>query len=307
MVKLMPHRNLDAVYDYPVNSYFSNIDLSENHVFSSRSGGFFETRVVVRDETKGVVYVSSQDGCSMGCRMCHLTQSHQKFFRNASLEEIYSQIDYGLMRLKKKFLLFNRVHLNFMARGEPLDNKRISTHIGNIEDYFQSRLIDMDFEGNSRILISSIFPSKHDIKELDYFKNSKISIFYYSLYSFDKNFRRRWLPNAREPSEVFSFLREFYFATGRRSRIHHCFIENQNDSLAHVSEIVDRLNDLDFPIDINIVRYNAHISSNTSETSLERIYELVEFMTKNYRNGALKIINRIGFDVKASCGMFLEK
>src|SRR5690606_9370538 len=88
-----------------------------------------------------------------------------------------------------------RLHYNFMARGEPLSNPLLLDEGPSV----LHALRDMaGYTMEVKFLISTILPeslvdrSLHDI----FFEESLYPEIYYSIYSVNPEFRRRWLPRA---------------------------------------------------------------------------------------------------------------
>ena len=103
----------------------SRDDNSVNFVWQAGDRGFFEARYVRRTREKLVVYLSSQSGCAHRCHMCHLTASGQTRLRNATVDDLTRQAATVLEWYDRQGEPAERVHFNFMARGEPLANPHL--------------------------------------------------------------------------------------------------------------------------------------------------------------------------------------
>lgn len=101
----------------------SKIDDSINWV-TKTDVGYLEARFV-RRKSKLIAYVSSQTGCVQACRMCHLTSTGQTAHRNASAKEIVDQAKQALRYINTRERYAKSIHINFMARGEPLLNDQL--------------------------------------------------------------------------------------------------------------------------------------------------------------------------------------
>lgn len=160
-------------------------------------------------------------------------------------------------------------------------------------------------EADIHLIISTILPRKFIPETSHSIFSSKNTKIYYSLYSLDPGFRKKWLPNAATPEVASVFLKQFYEVTGHAPRVHHCFIKGENDSEEDVMNVCRFLNSFDFPMSINIVRYNSFSQKFGSESSLETIEKNIRILRENTK-GTVKIVNRVGIDISASCGMFVE-
>jgi adenine C2-methylase RlmN of 23S rRNA A2503 and tRNA A37 len=87
-------------------------------------------------------------------------------------------------------------------------------------------------------------------------------------------------------------------------KFHHCFIEGENDSLDDVKEMLNIIAKHDLDVEFNLVRYNPYSEVQGKESSEEVISRNMQLISSNLIS---KIIPRVGYDVKASCGMFVDK
>lgn len=268
--------------------------------------GMLEARFVQRVDDYFIVYLSSQTGCKQACRMCHLTATGQTDSRDVTVEEYFEQAKRVFEHYATLGNPATRVHFNFMARGEPLANK----HFLENADYILRELKRMaDCWGlESKFLISTIFPKTFDQWELtDIFKDPEVRPeLYYSLYSTDRDFRRKWVPKAIEPSIALSLLTRWNRSTGKVPKIHYAFIENENDSLGDVKRCIDLIEQYDVPVNWNIVRYNPPEGHYSKEPVEGHIKYLAGYIRNRLPKARVKLIPRVGLDVKASCGTFLK-
>lgn len=276
----------------------SNIDESINFINETETGvGYFESRYVRRCNEKVAMYVSIQSGCDKGCRMCHLTKTKQTSFVNATREDIRKQLE-PVINHYKKMEPADIVHINYMSRGEPLDNPLVlSEAIQETAEVMKENGID-----NFLQIISTIMPKsfyKYGVSLSDIFGAEKPRV-YYSLYSTDSNWRRLWFPKAASYDEALFTLRD-YWEQGGDVRIHLPFIKNQNDSESNIRKIVEYVQATGMNCDFNIVRYN-DFDGTYEETDFDNLLHLQETIEEYGVNA--KMITRVGEDVAASCGMF---
>ena len=57
---------------------------------------------------------------------------------------------------------------------------------------------------------------------------------------------------------------------------------------------------------MNIVRYNPYSANMGEEPPEDRIFQLRERIQGTYPDIVVRVVPRVGFDVKASCGMFVS-
>ena len=284
----------------------STIDESRNFVLVPEAGGMVEARYVRRCAEYFIVYVSSQTGCRKACRMCHLTQTGQVHANNLTIDEIVNQAIEVLSWYDGHAAPAKVVHFNFMARGEPFAN----THILEDGAALVSRLCAEAFRRHliPRVKMSSIFPAEldavHGLAELFGGYNPDV---YYSIYSVDPHFRRRWLPKAMAPDNALEMLRDYQLQTRKIPVLHFAFIEGENDSEDSVRSICAKVNKMRLRVDVNIVRYNPHsprVGREPDENIIQRNAMIMERCLPGCR---VKVVPRVGFDVKASCGMFVSQ
>lgn len=266
--------------------------------------GSIEARYVRRSADYIVVYLSSQTGCDQGCRMCHLTATGQTSLRNVTVDELFEQADAVLDYYRQHAAPAPAVHYNFMARGEPMANPALLHHADEILSGLAQRAVQLNLR--PRYLVSTIMPK--DLKERaieDIFLTHHPE-FYYSIYSVDDRFRRRWLPKALPANDALDRLASWQRATYKLCKIHYAFIEGENDSEADVHAICDAIVERRLMVHVNIVRYNPHDQRRHGREPAEDIVQRnAEIFRQRLVNSRVKVIPRVGYDVKASCGMFL--
>ncbi|MDQ0135835.1 adenine C2-methylase RlmN of 23S rRNA A2503 and tRNA A37 [Neorhizobium galegae] len=225
---------------------------------------------------------------------------------NAVLEDILIQAETVISALQELNITVKNLHFNFMARGDVVSNVDLVRSWNDVELGLSSLAQRKNISANAAILVSTIFPRKIGFEYIENLLKSKITNIYYSYYSKKDSFRRRWLPNSQSVEESCIFLKKFHEASGKRPRFHFCFINGQNDSTEDLDDLIDVASDFSPFFDVNIVRFNPPPGSNYTESPEERVLENVEYLRKYLPNSNVKIISRVGYDVKASCGMFLE-
>ncbi len=276
----------------------SSLDSSINFSRPDPRGGMIETRFVQRTPERFIVYISSMLGCDKACRFCHLTQTGQTNATCLSEDEMVEQARTVLGEVGNAGA--QTVHYNFMARGEALSNPSVNRNLF-------SRLAELaaSYGLASRIKISSILPEDtwtNDPRDLHGDGCPPVD-FYYSLYSTDSDWRRRWIPKAMRPFEAMSWLRRYQKVTGQRVILHWALIDGENDRIedARAAATLARL--LGVQADFNLVRYNP-ANGKSREAPEEKIQSFLNEMEGGV-HGRIRMIPRVGADVAASCGCFL--
>lgn len=282
----------------------SEQDISVNFIFDNK----IESRFVRRVEDYFIVYLSSHDGCNKACRFCHLTQTKQTSFNEQTLENYVLQAKTVLEHYDSVVDsqgAAQKVNFNFMARGEPLANKVILT---NAKELF-SQIADLAKARNliPHFNISSIMPD--DLENVDLseaFKDvdSDFTI-YYSLYSVEPDFRKRWLPKSLAVNKALEKLEKLQKLKNNPIAFHWAFIEDENDSIEGIKKITDLISNYEIEAKFNLVRYNPYSENQGVEPKEEILERNFEELNQFFKNPKSRIVPRVGFDVKASCGMFV--
>ena len=278
----------------------SNIDKSVNFV-EEQLVGFLESRYVRKVEDYFICYLSSQTGCNRGCKFCHLTATNQTSFKDSDFNDFMAQ-SMQVFRHYRKESPAKFVHYNFMARGEALANK----HLIKDGDEILTALGQMAKKENlfPKFNISTIMPKTLNKSLTEMFRMANPTL-YYSIYSIDEAFRKEWLPSAMPVSDALDQLKDYQDMTKKILKIHFAFIKDKNDSLENLQGIVNELNKRNLLCEFNLVRYNPYSEVQGSESSEEVIERNLHFLKDNFK-GKVQMIPRVGFDVKASCGMFVK-
>lgn len=285
----------------------SEIDPSVNFVWDVAPGEALEARYVRRHENYVACYLSTQTGCAQACRMCHLTATGQNHPRDAKFDEVVDQARTVLDYYHQTKPGAKTVHYNFMARGEPMD----SLLIVNESQRLFLRLGEMAAEYGMipRFLVSTIMPTSIPFSLEQLFPTVHPEI-YYSLYSMDPKFRKRWLPRAMPPENALDLLTEWQRHTKKIVRIHHALIRGENDNwvgnFSDVRQIAQAVRERGLRADFTLVRYNPPGEKYGSEPDQETYQRYAAELQTELPMSRIKTIDRVGFDVAASCGMFVN-
>lgn len=284
----------------------SKIDSSVNFVNKTDSG-FLESRYVYRPGSDHITcYLSTQTGCKQGCRMCHLTTTKQTDAQDAGIAEIWDQADLVLTHYNEKRPQVKAIHFSFMSRGEPFASSVFKLN----GDFVLYNLATMA-QGCCllpRFCISTIMPKEIESVVLSRIFPIMQPNIYYSIYSMDPAFRKKWLPNAMSAEEALEKLKEYQDDTGRIVRLHWALIEGENDSFENVREIAGAVNRVGLRVDVNLVRYNPpELEDRGMEASEDAYNRTAEALRLWWPQARVKVVSRVGPDVFASCGMFVGR
>jgi 23S rRNA (adenine2503-C2)-methyltransferase len=281
----------------------SSQDKSVNFVEDALQG-FLESRYVRKCDEYFICYLSSQSGCNQGCRFCHLTATKQTKFEDVLPMDYLSQASKVLKHYVQSGVKARMVHYNFMARGEALANPYMLDQADSILYDLGKVATAIDPMLGVRFNVSTIMPKALDRPLQQVFRVVHPTI-YYSLYSVDEDFRKRWMPQAMPVTQALSALREYQVFSKKTIKIHQCFIEGENDSFDDVEGVLQALRLHDLDVQFNVVRYNPF--SGVQGVESPYLHRIIQWLKKDLGPHRVKEIPRVGYDVKASCGMFVEK
>ena len=284
----------------------SEQDLSVNWITDHAQTGKEEARYVRRSEDYFIVYLSAQTGCKQACRFCYLTQTGQTNYVDLTMDEMAQQAEPVLAHYKKvrgEQGAAEKVHYNFMARGEPLANPHLIEGFPALHAALSKAAHDLSL--TPKFKISTIMPKCAEAADLlkTFSGLSSVGV-YYSLYSLEPAFRRRWLPKAMCPYKALDKLAALQEHDPNITlALHGAFIEGENDNLANAQAMIDEINKRSIKAKFNLVRYNPYSAKQGREAPQETLDDIFTLMQHGLKGENSRIVPRVGFDVNASCGM----
>lgn len=283
----------------------SNVDQSVNFIYPSNNIGKFEARYVRREDQYFIIYVSSQSGCDQACRMCHLTATGQNQLDNATLEDFIQQAESVYSHYDEVNNPAKVIHYNFMARGEPLNNPVV---LNNNEELFKNfKILAQQRNLEAKYLISTIMPTTMENRTLVNIFPRTYPDIYYSIYSTNDKFRKKWLAKALPYQRSLELLKEWQEYNGKIPKIHFAFIKGENDKEEDMVNIANAINAMELKVSVNIVRYNPYADKYGQESDEITIQRNTDILSSLLSPENIRIVPKVGFDVKASCGMFVDK
>ena len=283
----------------------STIDKSVNFIEKALEG-FLESRYVRKVDDYFICYLSSQTGCNQGCRFCHLTATKQTKPADSLIPDYCAQAREVLRHYLKEKAPAKYMHYNFMARGEPLAT---STMLESGDEVFKSLRAITDIYAPDlgiKFNVSTILPRTLNKPLTSVFKAFHPTL-YYSMYSVNEDFRKKWLPSAMPLDDALPLLKDYQDFSKKILKVHHCLIQGENDSIDDAKQLSHILDFYGITYEFNLVRYNPFSEVQGKESSedviskyLSALYDSSNKITK------IKVIPRVGFDVNASCGMFIQ-
>ena len=197
-------------------------------------GKKIETVLMLHQDRRHTVCISSQVGCALKCGFCATGEAG--FKRNLTAEEMISQVLFFGRYLKKNKFVDDRItNVVFMGMGEPLlnyDNVMSAIKFINSENGLNigARKISISTAG----VISGI---KKLAKE-----NLQINLAI-SLHAANDKLRQKLMPIAQDNSleELIKAMDEYLKKTKRQVMIEYILIDGVNDSVEQAKELADLL------------------------------------------------------------------
>nr|WP_297169024.1 23S rRNA (adenine(2503)-C(2))-methyltransferase RlmN [uncultured Dysgonomonas sp.] len=282
----LANRNLlsekyDVGRSLPVDDQRS-IDGTVKYLFKTDAGKFIESVMIPEDE-RATLCVSSQVGCKMNCLFC--MTGKQGFNGNLSANEILNQV----CSIDESDDLTNIV---FMGMGEPLDNYE------QLKKTLDIMTSDYGFAWSPKRITVSTTGVTPKLKRFLDETNAHLAV---SLHTPIKEQRLSIMPaeKAFPLSGVLDLLKEYDWSKQRRLSFEYIMFKDFNDSIAHAKELFKILNGLDCRV--NLIRFHAIPNVDLVTSSNETMIQFRDFLT---RKGLMCTIRSSrGEDIFAACGM----
>lgn len=282
----LANRNLlsekyDVGRSLPVEDQRS-IDGTVKYLFKTDAGKFIES-VMIPEDDRATLCVSSQVGCKMNCLFC--MTGKQGFNGNLSANEILNQV----CSIDESDDLTNIV---FMGMGEPLDNYE------QLKKTLDIMTSDYGFAWSPKRITVSTTGVTPKLKRFLDETNAHLAV---SLHTPIKEQRLSIMPaeKAFPLSGVLDLLKEYDWSKQRRLSFEYIMFKDFNDSIAHAKELFKILNGLDCRV--NLIRFHAIPNVDLVTSSNGTMIQFRDFLT---RKGLMCTIRSSrGEDIFAACGM----
>ncbi len=255
--------------------------------------------VLIPEEDRNTLCVSSQVGCAMNCSFC-LTGT-MGFIRNLIPSEIVNQVcavrDFLIAEPPENLIGPVEVtNIVFMGMGEPLNNfDNLITALSILTEQK-----GLDFAGR-KITVSTcgIIPQIRPLGELS---TVNLAI---SLHAIDDATRNKLMPiNTRYSlDDLFKACRNFPMPKRRRIMFEYILLKGINDSDEDACMLAEKLRDI--PCKINLLPYNESPDLPYKSPSRERILSFQDILRKE--KYSVFIRNSRGSDISAACGQLAGK
>lgn len=257
-------------------------DGTKKYLFPVGEGNAVEA-VMIPDEERKTLCVSSQAGCRMGCRFC--MTGRQGFHGNLSTAEILSQF----IGIDEAGGLTNAV---FMGMGEPLDN------LDNVLRAIEVLTADWGFGWSpKRITLSTIGVLPNLRRYLDQTR-CHLAVSLHNPFP-DERVEIMPVQKAWPVHDVIDLIREYDFTGQRRVSFEYTMFAGLNDDKRHADALIRLLRGLECRV--NLIRFHK-IPDAPFETTPQIIMERFRDRLSNHGITCTIRASR-GEDILAACGM----
>ena len=254
--------------------------------------------VLIPDDERGTLCISSQVGCAMDCSFC--ATGKQGFNRNLTAAEIIGQVWMANQRLGAKPGTDRAItNIVFMGMGEPLANyKHVLTAIKVLVDDFGYGL------SKRRVTVSTsgLVPTLNKLAE-----DCDVALAV-SLHAPSDALRDVLVPiNKVHPiGELMEACRRYVDSKDHR-HVHVTFeyvmLEGVNDSLEHAKQLAQVVKDV--PCKVNLIPFNSFPGTEYTRSPQAVIDRFAELL---WQRGIVTITRRTrGDDIDAACGQLAGK
>jgi 23S rRNA (adenine2503-C2)-methyltransferase len=256
-------------------------DGTQKYLFRLADGATVES-VLIPDEDRTTLCISSQVGCAMGCGFC-LTGTFN-LTRNLTTAEIVNQVS----AVKRREPVRNIV---FMGMGEPLHN------LDNVIRALKILIHPDGFQISSRKVTVSTAGLVPEMARLGESVTVNLAV---SLNATTDETRDRIMPvNRRYPlKELLAACKAFPLPSRRWITVEYVMIRDFNDSLDDARRLVRLISA--FPSKVNLIPFNEHEGCSFRTPSQDSIDRFHKFLLDKH----ITVITRSsrGSDISAACG-----
>lgn len=282
--------------------FIDHITLDEQQISSDRTikcafnvgPGKVVEGVLIPTNSRMTACISSQVGCSLGCKFCATGQL--KLLKNLSAGEIVDQVVY-LKNLAEEKYGTNLSNIVYMGMGEPLLNYK------NVMESID-RITSADGLGMSpkRITVSTSGISKIITKLGD--EEVKFN-FALSLHAANDKKRSEIMPinDSNNLASLSEALRHFYDKTQTRVTYEYIVFKDFNDELEDAQELAEFCKII--PCKVNLIEYNPIDGVKFERADPIKLDRFAAFLEE--RNIIVNVRRSRGKDIDAACGQLANK
>lgn len=256
-------------------------DGTRKYLFVLEDGHSVES-VIIPDEDRNTLCISSQAGCAMGCAFC-LTGTFS-LARNLTTAEIVNQI----LAVRRDVEVRNIV---MMGMGEPLHN------LDNVIAALKIMVDDNGLQFSTRKVTVSTCGLVPELIRLGNEVTVNLAV---SLNATTDELRDRIMPvNRKYPlSELLAALKQYPLPGRRKITIEYVLLGGLNDTKEDARRLVRLLSDI--PCKINLIPFNPHDGADFVPPTQKSLDDFHKYLLD--RNFTVITRDSRGSDISAACG-----
>ena len=265
----------------PIETQVSE-DGTQKLLFKTNKGKLIES-VLIPDDERLTLCISSQVGCKMNCDFCMTGKMgfHDHLSVNEILNQVYSSPNSEAL-----------TNIVFMGMGEPLDNYE------NVMRSIQILSADYGLAWSPRrITLSTIGVTPM----LERFLEESGCHLAVSLHSPITEQRQTIMPIEKKYpiEEIIELLKKYDWSKQRRLSFEYIMFDGVNDTLIYARELIKLLSGI--YCRVNLIRFHAIPNSSLKTASDEAMVKFRDFLTS--KGIICTIRTSRGEDISAACGM----
>jgi 23S rRNA (adenine2503-C2)-methyltransferase len=246
--------------------------------------------VLIPDEGRNTVCVSSQVGCALDCAFC--ATARQGFSRNLSVGEIIGQVWHATRKIGEA-----PTNVVMMGMGEPLAN---FDAVVSAMAIMQDDLAYMLSKYRVTLSTSGLVPNIYRLREV-----SDVSLAV-SLHAPDNPLRDQLVPiNRKYPLQELLPACKAFIAGDKRRRItwEYVMLDGVNDSIQQAKQLLRLLEGI--PSKVNLIPFNPFPGSDFTTSPADRIEA---FRQRLLRGGLMAMTRKTrGEEISAACGQLVGR
>lgn len=264
---------------------FTSRDGTRKYLFEVQ-GGAIEA-VMIPDEERKTLCVSSQVGCKMGCKFC--MTGRQGFHGNLSVADILNQY----LSIEESQELTNTV---FMGMGEPLDNYEA------VSGAIRVLISDWGFGWSPKRITLSTIGLIPGLKR--YLDESRCHLAV-SLHNPFPEERFNFMPieKAYDIRDVLDLIRRYDFSGQRRVSFEYTMFADWNDDLRHAAALARLLKGLECRV--NLIRFHKIPDFPYDCAPAEKMIAFRDYLSEKGITCTIRASK--GEDIFAACGLLAGK
>lgn len=276
---------LSEKYDvgvYKPVEFQQSVDGTVKYLFQTVKGKFIES-VMIPEDDRATLCVSSQVGCKFNCLFC--MTGKQGFSGHLTSNEILNQ----MYSVRESEALTNVV---FMGMGEPLDN------YSELKKVLEIMTADYGMAWSPKRITVSTTGVTPKLKLFLDESNAHLAI---SIHSPTKEQRTTIMPaeKAFPIAGVIDLLKQYDWTKQRRLSFEYIMFDGFNDSLLHAKQLEQLIKGIECRV--NLIRFHAIPNVDLKTSTKEKMELFRDYLTRKGITSTIRASR--GEDIFAACGM----